>query len=127
MAGKAARGELDQKDLTPAIFEELRRYTGLELKGLTRLMEKTRGGLEGLGIELKRLHGPGAAAQGLLQSRLKRDDARAILGNIVMADDDASNGAGEDDDPLAIARGFERALDAAITAFEPDEAVQGKS
>ena len=102
MAGKAARGELDQEDLTPAIFEELRRYTGLELKGLTRLMEKTRGGLEGLGIELKRLHGPGAAAQGLLRSRLNRDDARAILGNIVMGDDDAANGADEvDDDPLA--------------------------
>jgi hypothetical protein len=57
MAGKAARGELDQEDLTPAIFEELRRYTGLELKGLTRLMEKTRGGLERLGIELKRPQG----------------------------------------------------------------------
>jgi hypothetical protein len=49
MAGKAARGELDQEDLTPAIFEELRRYTGLELKGLTRVMEKVRSGLEGLG------------------------------------------------------------------------------
>ena len=94
MAGKAARGELDQADLTPAIFEELRRYTSLELKGLTRLMEKTRGGLERLGIELKRFHGPGAAAQGLLRSRLNRDDARAILGNIVMGDDDAANGAG---------------------------------
>ena len=49
MAGKAARGELDQEDLTPAIFEELRRYTGLELKGLTRLMEKTAAGLNGSG------------------------------------------------------------------------------
>jgi hypothetical protein len=127
IAGKAARGELDQEDLTPAIFEELRRYTGLELKGLTRLMEKTRGGLERLGIELKRLHGPGAAAQGLLRSRLNRDDARAILGNIVMGDDDAANGADEgDDDPLALAHGFERALDAAIMDFEPDEAAQGK-
>ena len=125
MAGKAARGELDQEDLTPAIFEELRRYTGLELKGLTRLMEKTRGGLERLGIELKRLHGPGAAAQGLLRSRLKRDDARAILGNIVMGDDDAANGEDEDD-PLALAYGFERALDAAMMDFEPDEAAQGK-
>ena len=60
-------------------------------------MEKTRGGLERLGIELKRFHGPGAAAQGLLRSRLNRDDARAILGNIVMGDDDAANGAGEDE------------------------------
>ena len=127
MAGKAARGELDQEDLTPAIFEELRRYTGLELKGLTRLMEKVRSGLEGLGIELKRLHGPGAAAQGLLRSRLKRDDARAILGNIVMGDDDAANGAEEvDDDPLALAHEFERALDAGMMDFEPDEAAQGK-
>ena len=32
MAGKAARGELDQEDLTPAIFEELRRYTGSNSK-----------------------------------------------------------------------------------------------
>jgi hypothetical protein len=52
MAGKAARGELDQTDLMPAIFEKLRRYTGLELKGLTRLMEKTRGGLERLASSL---------------------------------------------------------------------------
>ena len=90
-------------------------------------MEKTRGGLERLGIELKRFHGPGAAAQGLLRSRLNRDDARAILGNIVMDDDDAANGAGEDeDDPLAIARGFERALDVGVGDFEPDEASQGK-
>jgi hypothetical protein len=126
MAGKAARGELDQEDLTPAIFDKLRRYTGLELKGLTRLTEKTRGGLEGLGIELKRLHGPGAAAQGLLRSRLTRDDARAILGNIVMCDDDAEEGEDEDD-PLAIAHGFEQALDAGITAFERDAAGEGKS
>ena len=87
-------------------------------------MEKTRGGLERLGIELKRPHGPGAAAQGLLRSRLKRDDARAILGNIVMGDDDgARRGRGR---PLAIAHGFERALDAAMTDFEPDEEAQGK-
>jgi hypothetical protein len=78
-------------------------------------------------VELKRLHGPGAAAQGLLRSRLNRDDARAILGNIVMGDDDAANGAEEDeDDPLALAHGFERALDAAMMDFEPDEAAQGK-
>jgi hypothetical protein len=96
----------------------------LRLKG-TRLMEKTRGGLERLSIELKRPHGPGAAAQGLLRSRLKREDARAILGNIVMGDDDAANGEDEED-PFAIARGFERALDAAMTDFEPDEAAQGK-
>jgi hypothetical protein len=125
MAGKAARGELDQEDLTPAIFEKLHRYTGLELKGLTRVMEKVRSGLERLGIELKRLHGPGAAAQGLLRSRLNRNDARAILGNIVMGDDDGANGEDEDD-PLAIARGFDRALDAAMMDFEPDEAAQGK-
>ena len=43
---------------------------------------------------------------------------------LVMGDDD---GAGEDeDDPFAIARGFERALDAAMTDFEPDEEAQGK-
>ena len=125
IAGKAARGKLDQKDLTPAIFDELRRYTGLELKGLTRLMEKVRGGLERLGIELKRLHGPGAAAQGLLRSRLNRDDARAILGNIVMGDDDAANG-GDEDDPLALAQGLDRALDAAMRDFEPGAAEQGK-
>ena len=31
-----------------------------------------------------------------------------------------------EDDPLALAHGFERALDAAMRDFEPDEAAQGK-
>ena len=41
-AGKDERGWIELKDLGPEKFEELKRYTGLELKALTRMMEKTR-------------------------------------------------------------------------------------
>jgi hypothetical protein len=44
----------------------------------------------------------------VLRSRLNPDDARAILGNIVMGDDDAANGAEEVDDNV---RGHSRLLE----------------
>jgi hypothetical protein len=84
-AGKDERGWIEQKDLGQEKFEELKRYTGLELKALTRMMEKTRQALHDADperpIRLRHLYGAGAAAQALLSSRLSRE-ARSILGKI---------------------------------------------
>ena len=41
-AGKDTRGWIELKDLGPEKFEELKLYTGTELKALTRMVEKTR-------------------------------------------------------------------------------------
>jgi hypothetical protein len=84
-AGKDERGWIELKDLGPEKFEELKRYTGLELKALTRMMEKTRQALQDADperpIKLRHLYGAGAAAQALLLSRLS-GEARLILGKI---------------------------------------------
>jgi hypothetical protein len=84
-AGKDKRGWIELKDLGPEKFGELKLYTGTELKPLTRMIEKTRQALHDADperpIRLRHLHGAGAAAQGLLTSRLS-SEARSILGRI---------------------------------------------
>ncbi len=41
VSGKKDRGYLEREALTPEKFDELKRYTGLELKALVRLVEET--------------------------------------------------------------------------------------
>ncbi len=106
VSGKKDRGYLEREALTPEKFDELKRYTGLELKALVRLVEETERALieadaESRAADLKRagadqaaidadlekrfkllhLHGAGAAAQALLKVRLP-EDPRALLGNV---------------------------------------------
>ena len=106
VSGKKDRGYLEREALTPEKFDELKRYTGLELKALVRLVEETERALieadaESRAADLKRagadqaaidadlekrfkllhLHGAGAAAQALLKVRLPKDP-RALLGNV---------------------------------------------
>jgi hypothetical protein len=76
-AGKDERGRIELKDLGSEKFEELKRYTGLELKALTRMIEKTRQALRDADperpIKLRHLYGAGAAAQALpLKQALRR-------------------------------------------------------
>jgi hypothetical protein len=95
-AGKDERGWIELKDLGPEKFEELRRYTGLELKALTRMVEKTRQALRDADperpIRLRHLHGAGAAAQALLSGRLS-GEARSILGRIETGKEDCGRSA----------------------------------
>ncbi len=88
--GKMKRGELQQKDLNQAVFDESKLYTGTELIALTRMVEKTRKAIYDADpdrpIRLRHLYGAGAAAQGLLETRLSAE-AREILGRIEFVDD----------------------------------------
>ena len=106
VSGKKDRGYLEREALTPEKFDELKRYTGLELKALVRLVEETEralieadaesraADLRALGADqaaidadlekrykLLHLHGAGAAAQALLKVRLPADP-RPLLGNV---------------------------------------------
>jgi hypothetical protein len=106
VSGKKDRGYLEREALTPDMFDELKRYTGLELKALVRLMEETEralieadaesraSDLRALGADqaaidadlekrfkLLHLHGAGAAAQALLKVRLPKNP-RPLLGNV---------------------------------------------
>ena len=105
VSGKKDRGDLEREALTPERFEELKRYTGLELKALVRMVEETERalieadaesraahlrapGVDQTAIDadlekrykLLHLHGAGAAAQALLKVRLPVD--RAPSGNV---------------------------------------------
>jgi hypothetical protein len=60
--GKAARGEFEKWTL-----DELREYTGAELRVLSRMMGIVREALAELGIKLKSWHGPGAVAKEVLK------------------------------------------------------------
>jgi DNA polymerase type B, organellar and viral len=107
IAGKAERGALESDALTVAKFDELIRYTGLELKATAQLVEATRMAIHDAdvgsrracgeenpeGIWLTRLHGAGAAAQALLDSRLPKDP-RPLLGNLQSALDELAGLAG---------------------------------
>jgi hypothetical protein len=106
VSGKKDRGYLEREALTPERFDELKRYTGLELKALVRLVEETEralieadaesraADLRALGADqaaidadlekrykLLHLHGAGAAAQAFLKVRLP-SDPRPLLGNV---------------------------------------------
>jgi hypothetical protein len=109
VSGKKDRGYLEREALTPEKFDELKRYTGLELKALVRLVEETeralieadaesrtadlkRAGVDQAAIDadlekrykLLHLHGAGAAAQAFLKVRLP-SDPRPLLGNVAQS------------------------------------------
>jgi DNA polymerase type B, organellar and viral len=106
VSGKKGRGYLERAALTPEMFDQLKGYTGAELKALVRMVEETERALieadaESRAADLKRagtnqaaihadlekrfkllhLHGAGAAAQALLKVRLP-SDPRPLLGNV---------------------------------------------
>jgi hypothetical protein len=106
VSGKKDRGYLERAALTPEMFDQLKGYTGAELKALVRMVEETERALieadaESRTADLKRagadqaaidadlkkrfkllhLHGAGAAAQALLKVRLP-SDPRPLLGNV---------------------------------------------
>ena len=125
-AGKDERGWIELKDLGPEKFEELKRYTGLELKALTRMMEKTRQALHDADperpIKLRHLYGAGAAAQALLLSRLS-GEARSILGNIETGGEEYGRSAALTEAAMAetIEETVERVLGEIAPVSEEDE------
>jgi hypothetical protein len=119
-AGKDERGWIELKDLGPEKFEELKRYTGLELKALTRMMEKTRQALHDADperpIKLRHLYGAGAAAQALLLSRLS-GEARSILGKIETGGEEYGRSAALTE--AAVAETIEETVDRVLGEITP--------
>jgi hypothetical protein len=87
--GKAERGTIAIEDVTPEILSALKKYTAAELKALSAMMEKLRGGFnypdpvsgEEVQLKIRNWWGAGAIAQALLKQYLG-PEPRAVLGDM---------------------------------------------